>query len=56
MQCPICRSNQTGEVGAGQYYCWSCFVEFNVQGKGEVFEISEDGSLLALNFSREDYY
>lgn len=49
MQCPICRGNQTGKVGAGQYYCWSCFVEFNTNEGGEVYEITEDGSLLALN-------
>jgi hypothetical protein len=49
MQCPICRSNQTGKVGADQYYCWSCCVEFNTDGVGEVYEISEDGSLVAIS-------
>lgn len=54
MQCPICRSNQTGKVGADQYYCWSCFVEFNIQGDGEVYEINEDGSLMALAVPVDD--
>lgn len=54
MQCPICRSNQTGKVGSDQYFCWSCFVEFNTQGDGEVYEICEDGSLLALSHLREE--
>ncbi len=54
MQCPICRSNQTGKVGADQYFCWSCFVEFNTQGEGEVYEICEDGSLLALSTPKEE--
>ncbi len=48
MQCPICRSTQTGKVGADHYYCWSCFVEFNTQGSGEIYEISEDGSLMTV--------
>jgi hypothetical protein len=49
MQCPICHSSQTGKVGANQYYCWNCFVEFTTSGEGEIYEISEDGSLLAVN-------
>lgn len=48
MQCPICRGSQVGKVGSDQYYCWSCFVEFSTRGDGEVYEIAEDGSLLAL--------
>ncbi len=55
MQCPICRSKQTGKVGADQYFCWSCFVEFSTRGQGEVYEISEDGSLLAFNDYAEDF-
>lgn len=49
MQCPICRGKQTGKVGSNQYYCWSCFIEFSSHGEAEVYEISEDGNLLALN-------
>lgn len=54
MQCPICRSNQTGKVGTDQYFCWSCFVEFNTRGEGEVYEICEDGNLLALSTPKEE--
>jgi transposase-like protein len=51
MQCPICKSKQVGKVGADHYYCWSCFIEFTVRS-GEVFEIEEDGSLVALDHGK----
>lgn len=54
MQCPICRGNQTGKVGANQYYCWSCFVEFSTKGQGEIYEISEDGNLLSVDAVADD--
>ncbi|HHY29744.1 MAG TPA: hypothetical protein GX520_03520 [Syntrophaceticus sp.] len=54
MQCPICRGRQTGKVGADQYYCWSCYVEFSAGGESEVYEITEDGNLMALNTTGDD--
>ncbi|MGB4504131.1 MAG: hypothetical protein WBI44_04470 [Syntrophaceticus sp.] len=56
MQCPICRGNQTGKVGAGQYYCWSCYVEFSTDGESEVYEITEDGNLMALNTTGDELF
>ncbi len=47
MQCPVCGGTQTGKVGADLYFCWSCFLEFSTRGNGEIFEIGEDGNLLA---------
>jgi len=55
MQCPICRSNQIGKVGANQYYCWSCFVEFSSRDQGEIYEISEDGNLLSIDAAADDF-
>ena len=49
VQCPICNGKQTGKVGSDQYYCWSCYVEFRTRGDGEVYEICEDGNLMAIN-------
>lgn len=54
VQCPICRGNQTGKVGAGQYYCWSCYVEFSTDRESEVYEITEDGNLMALNTTGDE--
>ena len=36
-----------GKVGAGQYYCWDCCVEFNLGKKGfQVYRLEEDGTLV----------
>lgn len=54
MKCPVCNGVQTGKVGVDQYYCWNCFVEFAVQKDGvEVYEVAEDGSLLAYSSDDE---
>lgn len=55
VQCPICRGKQTGKVGSDQYYCWSCFVEFSGGGENEVYEITEDGNLMALNTPGDEF-
>lgn len=47
MGCPSCKSRDTGKIGANQYYCWSCFKEFNVSGEEvRVYDVAEDGSLV----------
>lgn len=43
--CPLCGSRAVGRVGIEQYYCWDCFMEFD--GQGQVYEVAEDGSLMA---------
>lgn len=45
--CPVCGRRTIGKVGADQYYCWDCCVEFAVKGDQiEVFEIDDDGTLV----------
>jgi hypothetical protein len=49
MRCPHCNCRDIGKIGANQYYCWGCFMEFNVAGEEiKVFEVAEDGSLVAV--------
>lgn len=54
MKCPVCNGVQIGKVGVDQYYCWNCFVEFNMNNDlVEIYEVLEDGSL--LNMSPMEY-
>lgn len=54
MKCPICHGNTIGKIGNNQYYCWDCYVEFSSTGNQiEVFDIGEDGSLVAVNNDNE---
>lgn len=47
MVCPNCGSKLVGKIGARQYYCWECYVEFSRRGNGwQVFELDAEGSLL----------
>lgn len=50
MQCPICRTQDTGKVGTNQYYCWQCLLEFCLSPHSEprIFYVEEDGSLVPL--------
>lgn len=49
MRCPNCTSRDIGKIGANQFYCWSCFKEFNVSGEEvRVYEVAEDGSLVVI--------
>lgn len=49
MNCPLCGSRSIGKIGVDQYYCWDCCVEYKQDKKGmEIYEVAEDGSLLAL--------
>ncbi|NPV27746.1 MAG: hypothetical protein HPY81_09995 [Firmicutes bacterium] len=55
MKCPVCNGVQTGKIGLDQYYCWNCFVEFSIQkDRVEVYEVGEDGSLLAYSPAEEE--
>lgn len=47
MACPSCGSKLIGKIGARQFYCWACCVEFNQRGNAfEVFELDQDGGLV----------
>jgi hypothetical protein len=49
MRCPHCNCRDVGKIGANQFYCWGCFMEFNVSGNDvRVYEVAEDGSLVAV--------
>lgn len=50
MQCPACNSRSTGRVGADQFYCWDCCVEFSVDPSGatQIYEVGEEGDLVNL--------
>ena len=51
-KCPNCGGLQVGKVGSDQYYCWNCYLEFNyAKGRVNLFEVAEDGSLLAMDES-----
>ena len=51
-KCPVCGGLQVGKVGSDQFYCWNCFLEFNFdKGRVNLFEVAEDGSLLAMDES-----
>ncbi|MCL6450320.1 MAG: hypothetical protein K6T75_03390 [Acetobacteraceae bacterium] len=46
-RCPACGSRQVGQVGASQYYCWECCIEFTL-GRREprLFRVDPEGVLL----------
>lgn len=47
MNCPVCGGKAVGKVGLDQYYCWNCFLEYQVHGNEvRIFAVAEDGSLL----------
>ncbi|MCL6636308.1 MAG: hypothetical protein K6T26_00045 [Alicyclobacillus sp.] len=49
MRCPHCHCRDVGKIGANQYYCWGCFMEFSVSGDDvRLYEVAEDGSLVAV--------
>lgn len=46
MRCPNCNCRDIGKIGTNQYYCWECFVEFNIDGEEvRLYQVEEDGSL-----------
>lgn len=49
MTCPVCGSCEVGKVGAKQYYCHDCCVEYVVRPNGIlVYQVNADGTLVAL--------
>lgn len=49
MDCPECHSRATGRIGAGEYYCWDCCIEFRVNETGtEIFALDEEGERIPL--------
>jgi len=50
LNCPNCHSKDIGKIANNQYYCWSCFIEFAVEGDRYItFQVEEDGSLSSLD-------
>ncbi|CVK19615.1 MULTISPECIES: hypothetical protein [Sporomusa] len=44
--CPVCGRHGIGKVGADQYYCWDCCVEFMVRNQDvKIFNVEADGTL-----------
>ena len=47
MNCPVCNGRSVGRVGMDQYYCWDCFLEYQMRGNHtKVYLVSEDGCLV----------
>lgn len=51
LHCPNCKTKNIGKIGNQHFYCWGCFIEFNIveDNKINVFQVEEDGSLSSLN-------
>jgi hypothetical protein len=50
LRCPNCKCRDIGKIGTNQYYCWGCFLEFNVLGdEVKMYQVEEDGSLVAFD-------
>ena len=44
--CPVCGRRAIGKVGAEQYYCWDCCVEFRLGDENiSIFNVELDGTL-----------
>ncbi|MDA8199061.1 MAG: hypothetical protein M0Z54_06480 [Thermaerobacter sp.] len=44
--CPGCRGKNVGKVGTGQFYCWDCYIEFQVSARGtRLYRVESDGEL-----------
>ncbi|MEW6725404.1 hypothetical protein ACP3TJ_12030 [Desulforudis sp. 1088] len=57
MQCPICGGRATGRVGADQYFCWDCCLEYRINKEGvQVFEMTEDGTLVPFDPRNVEVY
>jgi hypothetical protein len=54
MVCAVCGSRQIGKIGADQYFCWDCYVEFNSgSNQVKVYDLEEDGTLVMHDFQEE---
>lgn len=50
--CPGCHGKNVGKVGTGQFYCWDCFIEFQVSSRGtRLFRVESDGELSRIEQS-----
>ena len=48
--CPVCGQRGIGKVGANQYYCWDCCVEFAVRDHNvRIYNVEMDGTLTSHN-------
>lgn len=48
--CPVCGRRGIGKVGADQYYCWECCVEFMVRDQDvKIYNVEVDGTLTLYN-------
>lgn len=57
LECPICGGRATGKIGAEQYYCWDCCVEYRLNKNGfQIYELDEDGGLVSLGPSNESLF
>ena len=57
LACPECGGHRVGRIATNLYYCSDCCVELNLrreQRKIEVFEVDEEGNLVALGSYRFD--
>jgi hypothetical protein len=55
MRCPNCNCRDIGKIGSNQYYCWGCFMEFNIAGDHvQLFQVEEDGTLVAFHEEAEE--
>lgn len=44
--CPLCQGRNVGKVGTGQFYCWECFIEFQMSHRGvRMYRVESDGEL-----------
>ncbi|MBP2634157.1 MAG: hypothetical protein H6Q72_64 [Firmicutes bacterium] len=44
--CPLCGQRGIGKVGADQYYCWDCCMEFMVRNQElKMYQVEVDGTL-----------
>ncbi|MGI6142516.1 MAG: hypothetical protein ACOYEK_01415 [bacterium] len=49
MTCPVCSGRDVGKVGAKQYYCRECCVEFVVRrDRIQVYQVEDDGTLVEV--------
>jgi ribosomal protein L37AE/L43A len=55
--CPNCKSKEIGKIGASQYYCWGCYIEFTVADDQivDIYQVEEDGSISSLNDLFEEH-
>ena len=54
-KCPVCGHTAIGKVGADQFYCWDCCIEFSNDGiTTTIYNVELDGSLSLIDYSQSD--